>query len=264
MDIIAAHRQGLIEQLEEEVIALAGRPCDHAQRAVMLHHLYNHSRMTHGWALAEARQAMRISAALSVLRRKLGHWSWTAAGRDRARAGLELLANAIGEAARLRAAAIYRAYRLSATKALRAEAERSLPPPLLVALDLCHAARRTGGVFQPEARLALKEESERLVEELVDRAALDAAWKAIENTGLRRVARRLLSDQTLARAAAQDERRGQTSVERELLGDRELPASFRANPAQHFYALQRMLRERRRQQWRQACDLEPDAFELAA
>jgi len=43
-----------------------------------------------------------------------------------------------------------------------------------------------------------------------------------------------------------------------------LPASFRANPAQHFYALQQMLCERRRQQWREACDLEPDAFELAA
>ena len=264
MDIIAAHQQGLIEQLEEEAIALAGRSCDHAQRAIMLHHLYDHSRMTHGWALAEARQAMRTSAALSVLRRKLGHWGWTAARRDRARAELEVFANAIGEAARLRAAAAYRAYRLSATKALRVEAERSLPPSLLVALDLCHVARRTGGDFQPETRLALKEESERLAEEMVDRAALDAAWKAIENTGLRRVARRLISDQTLASAAARDERRGQARVERELLGDRALPASFRANPAQHFYALQRMLRDRRRQQWRQACDREPDAFELAA
>ena len=31
-----------------------------------------------------------------------------------------------------------------------------------------------------------------------------------------------------------------------------------------FYALQQMLRERQRQQWREACDREPDAFELAA
>jgi hypothetical protein len=39
---------------------------------------------------------------------------------------------------------------------------------------------------------------------------------------------------------------------------------FRANPAQHFYALQHALAERRRRQWREACDREPDAFELAA
>ena len=42
MDIIAAHRQGLIEQLDDEVAALAGRGRDHAQRAVVLHHLYDH------------------------------------------------------------------------------------------------------------------------------------------------------------------------------------------------------------------------------
>jgi hypothetical protein len=46
--------------------------------------------------------------------------------------------------------------------------------------------------------------------------------------------------------------------------DPALPVSFRANPAQHFYALQHMLRERRRQRMREACDREPDAFELAA
>jgi len=43
-----------------------------------------------------------------------------------------------------------------------------------------------------------------------------------------------------------------------------LPPAFKANPAQHFYALQQMLRERRRQLWREACDREPDAIELAA
>ena len=49
MDIIAAHQQGLIEQLEEDVKALAGRLRDHGQRAVVLHHLYDHSRGIHGW-----------------------------------------------------------------------------------------------------------------------------------------------------------------------------------------------------------------------
>jgi hypothetical protein len=39
MDIIAAHQQGLIEQLEGEVSALSGRPSDYGQRTVVLHHL---------------------------------------------------------------------------------------------------------------------------------------------------------------------------------------------------------------------------------
>ena len=36
MDIIAAHQQGLIEKLSEEAAALAGRPNDFGQRAVVL------------------------------------------------------------------------------------------------------------------------------------------------------------------------------------------------------------------------------------
>jgi len=264
MDIIAAHQHGLIEQLGEEISSLAGRAHEHGQRAVVLHHLYDHSRGAHGWALREARDAMRTSAALAALRRKVRQWGWTAANRDKARAALELLATALGEAARLRAAAAYRAYRLSATNALRAEAERSLPSALLAALDQCHEARRVGDDLSSDWRLALAEESKRLADEAVDEASLDAAWAAIDASALRRAAGRLLGSRALARAAGRDERRGLAKVERLLLSDPALPASFRANPAQHFYALQRMLRERRRQQWREACDREPDAFELAA
>jgi len=264
MDIIAAHQQGLIEQLEEEVAALAGRAGEHGQRAVVLHHLHDHSRGAHGWALAEARRATRTAAALAALERKLWQWGWRAANRDRARAALARLAEALGAAAQVRAIAAYRAYRLSATKALRAEAERSLPPALLAALDQCHAARRAGEDLPSDARLMLADESERLAEAAVDRDDLDAAWALIDSSGLRQAARRLIGDRALMRAAARDERRGSSRVERLLRNDPALPASFRANPAQHFYALQHMLQERRRQQWREACDREPDAFELAA
>jgi hypothetical protein len=264
MDIIAAHQHGLIEQLDDEVAALAGRGRDHGQRAVVLHHLYDHSGGGHDWALAEARREIRISSGLAALQRKLGQWSWRGANRDREHIALECLADAFGEAGRARTAAAYRAYRLSATKALRAEAELSLPSTLLIAFDQCHAARRAGDEFAAEVRLALAEESERLAEASADRTALDAAWMAIDASGLRGAARRVLGEPALARAAARDQRRGPTKVERLLLGEATLPAGFRANPAQHFYALQHMLRERRRQQWREACDREPDAFELAA
>jgi hypothetical protein len=264
MDIIAAHQQGLTEQLDDEVAALAGRGRDHGQRAIVLHHLYDHSGGGHGWALAEARREIRVASGLAALQRKLGQWRWRSADREQERVALSLLARALGETGLARTSAAYRAYRLSATKALRAEAERSLPEDLLIAFDRCHAARRGGDEFAAEARFALAEESERLAEAAVDPAALDAAWTAINASGLRRAARRLLGAQALAHAAARDERRGAAKAERLLLGDPALPASFRANPAQHFYALQHMLQERRRQQWREACDREPDAFELAA
>ena len=88
MDIIAAHQQGLIEKLAEEAAALAGRAKDFGQRAVVLHHLYDHSRGHHQWALAEARRELHIAAAIETLRRKLRQWGWLAARRERARLAL--------------------------------------------------------------------------------------------------------------------------------------------------------------------------------
>lgn len=264
MDIIAAHRLGLIEQLDEEVAALAGRSSDHGQRAVVLHHLYDHSGGQHDWALAEARQALRTASAIGLLRRKVERWGWLMANRDQARLALEQLAEALGEAAMARTASAYRCYRLSTTKALRKEAEEELPALLLEALDECHRARRSGWELSPEARQLLHDQTELQSAGTVDPARLDAAWAAIDSTGLGRSARRLLCSGKLARTRARDKRRGWAKVERDLRNDLALPASFRANPAQHFYALQQMLAERRRQRWREACDREPDAFELAA
>src|SRR5690349_18224009 len=111
MDIIGAHQQGLIEKLAEEAAALAGRPKDFGQRAVVLHHLYDHSRGGHHWALAEARRELRIAAALEQLRRRLSRWGWLASRRERAKLALAGLANALGEQSRARCEAGYSAYR---------------------------------------------------------------------------------------------------------------------------------------------------------
>ena len=264
MDIIAAHRDGLIEQLDLEVAALAGRGTDHAQRAVVLHHLYDHSRGNHYWALFEARHALRFDARLARLRRQLDRWGWLGGSRDLERAALQQLTAALCETERRRTALAYRAYRLSSTQALREEAEASLDPAFLCLLDQCHAARREGANLSLDARSELARLSEDFAEAAMDRDAIDAGWAAIEATGLKRVARRLLGEEALARAAASDQRRGAIRIERALRADPALPPGFRANPAQHFYALQQQLRERRRQQWREACDRELDAFELAA
>ncbi|MCF2514486.1 hypothetical protein LVY65_05320 [Sphingomonas sp. G124] len=264
MDIIAAHQHGLIEQLEADAAALAGRARDHGQRTVVLHHLYDHARGSHGWALGEARQGLRIAAGLEALGKRIERWGWMTKGRDEARAGLNLLAEALGEAARSRTEAAYRAYRLSATAALRCEAETNIPPGLLALLDRCHSARRAGEYLSVEEECALAEESERFAAATVDMQSIEDAWTAVSATALGRAARRLVGAKVLSRHMCRDKRRGWARVERQLRNETTLPPSFRANPAQHFYALQHMLQERRRQQWREACDREPGAFELAA
>ena len=264
MDIIAAHQQGLIEKLAEEALALAGRPKDFGQRAVVFHHVYDHSRGQHQWALAEARRELRIAEALEALRRRVSRWGWLASRRKRARLALEALADALGEQARERCVAAYTAYRLAGARSLRDEAERSLPGALLDTLTACHAARRSGAAMSDGELGVQFDESEAFVCAGVSSEAVEAAWTAIDATGLRRAAQRLLGHRAADRAVGRDRRRGWAKVEAALRQDQALPPSFRANPAQHFYALQNVMAERRRQQWREECDREPDAFELAA
>ena len=115
-----------------------------------------------------------------------------------------------------------------------------------------------------DAKGALAKESERLGASSVDLDMLEAAWEEIDATGIGRSARRLLGDRSLARYRDRDEREDWARVERQLRSDPSLPASFRANPAQHFFAMQLMLAKRRRQKWRELCDQETDAVALAA
>jgi hypothetical protein len=264
MDIIAAHQQGLIEKLAEEAAALGGRPKDFGQRAVVLHHLYDHSRGAHHWALAEARRELRIAEALTALRRRLARWGWLAARRERARVSLEALADALGEQSRARCVAAYTAYRLTGARSLRDEAENSLPSELLDALSACHAARRSGAAMGGLEVGALYDASEAFVLVSKTLEAVEAAWLAIDATGLRRAAHRLLGARALNRALGGDRKRGWPKIDAALRQDPLLPASFRANPAQHFYALQNVMADRRRQQWREECDRDEDSFELAA
>lgn len=264
MDIIAAHQQGLIEQLDAEVDALAGRPRDHVQRAIVLHHLYEHSKGSHIWALGEARRSLRIASSLAALERWIVRWQWTLRDPARARDALDGLAEALGEAARARTSAAYLAYRLSATKALRGEAEVRLPSPLLRALDECHSARRENAAIASEACILMAERTEEFAAAAVDGQPVEAAWAAVSATAIGGKAQSLLGEEALERFTARDERKGCARVERQLRNDPALPASFRANPAQQFYALQNALSERRRQKWRELCDREPDAVALAA
>jgi hypothetical protein len=264
MDIIAAHRQGLIEQLEEEVAALAGRPRDHVQRAVVLHHLYDHSRGALEWALIEARRELRIASGLNKLRQRLKRWGWLTRRRAMAAEALVQLADAIGHLSRSRCVAVHSAYRLSGVSTLHDEAEQILPQALLASLAHCHACRRAREAVAADAKQQLGGQCEELAARACADSQLEAAWAAIMAAGLGRAAQRLIGEKALDRAAARDRKHGMDRVERELRADVQLPAAFRANPAQHFYRMQLLMAEKRRQQWREACDQEPDAFELAA
>lgn len=262
MDIIASHQQGLIEQLDQEVAALAGRRQDHGQRAVVLHHLYDHSRGEHLWALAKARREARIVGGLAALERRLGGWTWSAAAQAQARAALDALSEALGKVARDRTAIAYRAYRLSATKALRGEAERIVPAALLEALDRCHDARRGGPAMTGEQRSALIAASEAAAAS--DPPELADAWAAIDATRLGMVARRRIGPRAMARHERAAVRRGWAWAEARLRRDKALPEAFRINPAQHFYALVHALADKRRNQWREDADDELGAVALAA
>lgn len=263
MDIIAAHQEGLLEQLDAEVADLAGRPRDHGQRAIVLHHLYDHSRGAHSWALAEARQALRIAARLQKLERFVERWGWRIRGREQAKAALQLLAESLGSERQERTAATYRAYRMTATAALLPVAEERLPADLCGALFLCHRARRDAAAMPASEITTLAEASENWACGSVDAASIQQAWDAVRLSGLRRVAHQLLGSQALAKAAMRDARKGGPKLETEVRNHRLLPGAFTANPAQHFYALQLALANRRRQQWREACDAD-EAVALAA
>ena len=60
MDIIASHQQGLFERLQVEADALAGRPRDAGQRAIVYHHLADVLGLAHSYALIAAGATLAI------------------------------------------------------------------------------------------------------------------------------------------------------------------------------------------------------------
>jgi hypothetical protein len=252
MNIIAVHQQGLVEQLDAEATELAGSLRDHCQRAVVLHHLYDHSLGGHVWALLEARRALLIDARLRDLRASVGRWGWAMRDSNAAQLAIEELAAALGQQQMDRMTSAYRAYRSSGTQALREEAKASLPPPLLDGLDQCHQARRSGVPMPADARLVLIGLCEKWAAR--NERQVQNAWDAIGETGIGRRAVALLGKPSLDRAWSRDERRPADRLERALLTEATLPIAFRRNPAQHFYALQHGLAAKRRQSWADAWD----------
>lgn len=237
MDIIASHQHGLAEQLAQEAASLAGRPRDAAQRAVVGHHLYQHSGGAHRYALIAAAGSLALDRRLARLGRHARRWK---RGDVALTARLEVFAHDCREIDRERCEALLLAYRLATTPGVRGAA-------------LCEAAL-AAAMAEPDLRvrfLAVQRWAETRWGERIE-AAIDAlAWaKAPRDLGRAVAALRLSIDEHDFAA-----RRGWARTERALIGDKALPPGFAANPGQHYYALQRSLADKRRQRGDVGLDL---------
>lgn len=248
MDIISAHRQGLIEKLELECADLAGRPRDFGQRAIVLHHLYDHSQGGHCWALVEARRQMAIERILQQLEGRADRWWRSRRSCAAAAEAVRALRMALGAEAARRTARAYAAYRMAGTPALADALAARTAPDHAAALLRLHAFRRDGITLDREAAHQLAEAVEADLGH-DPQGGIAAALQCADATFLGRAAREALRATPLAKAIGRFGRKGWANVERALRMDPFLPAAFRANPAQHFFALQHGLADRRRKEW---------------
>ena len=86
MNIIASHQWGLVEQLEAEAVALAGRGRDSAQRALVYHHVADMLGLAHGFALLSAHGALSVDAAVERMQRRVRKSWWRLKRAERLRA----------------------------------------------------------------------------------------------------------------------------------------------------------------------------------
>ena len=245
MDIIASHQQGLVEILSADAQALGGGPGDAVQRAMAYHHLADSLRLADAFALLAAGAALRIAPAIEAMRRQVERNRWRLS-RGRREALLARVA-AFGEALHAldaaRCAGALLAYRLVATPGLGQEARRRLAPELIAAIEACRLAEGArSAAWRRRLFLARQAQAEAEAGDGLEAAiaALDWPLGAAPVRAAIALIRIPIAEFDRAEAA------GLGAVERRLRRSRAFPASFAANPAQAFYALQRRLAERRR------------------
>lgn len=246
MDIIESHRLGLIEQLETEAVALAGRARDAGQRAVVCHHVADMLGLAHGYALLSAHGALTIDEAVARMERQARRAYWRLKRPERV-ALAERIA-AFGAMVRgldaERCAGLLMAYRLVATPSLESEAAARLEPDLLGALRSAQSARgQADGHIRRALFAAHQRWAEALVGERLDAAIAALEWPLAAETLDHAVAALRIPLRAYERA---ERGGGLARVERLLRRSKRLPEGFAANPAQAFFQLQRMIADRRR------------------
>ena len=248
MDIIASHQHGLAEQLANEAAALAGRDRDAVQRAIVGHHLYQHSGGRHAFALIAAGASLALDRRLARLAKAAVRWP----RRDEALAGrLETFAGQARAIDRERCEALLLAYRLATTPGLRG-ADVGGDASLAGAYGAGDAREDyVTHLRWAEARWGVRIE-----------AAIDAlAWTKPPRDLAKAVAALRLPIESFDRAA----RKGWARTERALTADKALPRGFAGNPGQHYYAIQRALADKRRKLTGEWPDFDPaEAVAIAA
>jgi len=245
MNIIASHQSGLIEQLDAEALALAGRGRDSAQRALVYHHVADMLGLAHGFALLAAHGALSIDATVARMERLARRAWWRLKRAERAALAERIAAfrDRLRDLDAERCSGVLMAYRLAATPGLGCEAANRLAPDLLAALRVAQSAR---GQADARARRALFEAHQRwadvLIGERLDQAIAELEWP-LEPRALDAAVAAL---RIPARDYDRAERRGFARSERRLRASKLLPPLFAANPAQAFFQLQRQIAERRR------------------
>ena len=236
MDLIASTQAGLVEHLEDEAAALAGRPRDLVQRGIAYHHLYDCSGGAHAYALLAAEGAVGLTAAIERMTAAARRARWRI-GRDVSDALVERVAR-FGEALaaidRERCEAMVVAYRLLHRPGLRAAAFERLDPALIAAFD-------------GDEGLGLFLAHQQWVEDRwgvdIEAAIAELGWPLRSARARAAIAALRIPLSRYQRAA----RRGWPHVERKVLQHPALPKGAARNPAHHYYAMQRSVTERRRQ-----------------
>ncbi len=235
MDIIASFQDGLAEQYAHEAAGLAGRERDSVQRAIVGHHLYQHSGGRHAFALIAAGASLALDRRLARLQKAAGRWP----RRDLALAErVAQFAAAARGIDRERCEAMLLAYRLATRPGAR-EAAAGTDRRSDYLRHVAWAEEHWGGAIE---------------------AAIDVlAWRRPPRDLAAVLAALRLPVALFDRA----ERDGWGRTEARLIGDRAMPRGFAANPGQHYYAIQRALADKRRKLKGQWSDI-PDAVAIAA
>lgn len=230
MDLIGAHRDGLAAQLVEEAHGLAGRGRDQVQRAIVYHHLFDHSGGRHAYALLAAEGALALDAAVQAMRTSAKRARWRLRGPRRAAvmARIEAFGEALAAIDAARCEAMWIAYR-----AAQYEATSALVPEELACLrgDDC-ATMFAAHQAWAEERWGVE----------IEAALIALDWPLAP----RPVATALAALRIPAERFANAQRKGFRKVEATLIADKRLPPKFAANPAHHYFVLQRSSAERRR------------------
>ncbi len=254
MDIIASHQAGLVDMLAQEAAALAGRAGDVVQRAIVYHHLHDHSSGRHGYALLCAQGVLALDGRLKRVDRAARRARWRLGRAAAAKLGERV--DRFGETLRVidreRCEAMLLAYRLALSPALRGAAAAHVPADLVEAL----AAGDRRSLFLAHQRWV--EDRWGLA---IEAAIADLAWPLRAASVAATIAPLRIGIDRFDAA----EREGWARLARRAGSARTLPKGFAANPAQHYYALQRAVTERRRNprsEW--AEQDQGDAVRLAA